>query len=205
MQQIIGNNAQIVNMWNTFVGMIWNKRRILNRQRKNILGSCFMKSKFDDWIKKVKIIIDSREKNIKHIIDVFDRMDIKYKIQKLDIGDYCFCYDDEIFKCIVERKNSLDELSQNFSINRDRFKREFEKLTEDSFCHLLIEQNTLNDLICGNYRSQINRNSFLASLLSFEYRYNIRTHFVEKKYTAFYITKLFFYYYMSKINHLTPC
>lgn len=157
-----------------------------------------MKNKFDEWISKIEIIIDSREKSIKHIIDVFDRNGIKYKTQKLEIGDYCFSYNDEISKCIIERKNSLDELSQNFTTNRDRFKREFEKLTKDSFCHLLIEKNTLNDLICGNYRSQINRNSFMASLLSFEYRYNINTHFIEKRYTAFYITKLFYYYYMTQ-------
>lgn len=157
--------------------------------------------KFEDWLKRVTIIIDSREKSIKHITNVFDQMNIKYKIQKLDIGDYAFTYEyydsNEISKCIVERKNSLDELSQNFSKNRERFNKEFQKLTSDNKCHLLIENNTLNDLIAGKYTSQISRNSFLASLLSFEYRYNISVHFIEKNYSAFYIARLFYYYYVS--------
>lgn len=157
--------------------------------------------KFEDWLKKVTIIIDSREKSIKHITNVFDQMNIKYKVQKLDIGDYSFSYEyydeKEISKCIIERKNSLDELSQNFTANRERFNKEFQKLTADNKCHLLIENNTLNDLIAGKYTSQISRNSFLASLLSFEYRYNINVHFINKNYTAFYIAKLFYYYYLS--------
>jgi ERCC4-type nuclease len=157
-----------------------------------------MKNKFDEWISKVEIIIDSREKSIKHITDVFDRMNIKYKVQKLEVGDYCFSYNDEISKCIIERKNSLDELSQNFTTNRDRFKKEFERLTENNKCHLVIENNILDDVICGNYRSQIHRNSFLASLMSFEYRYDISTHFISKAYTAFYITKLFYYFERTK-------
>jgi ERCC4-type nuclease len=157
-------------------------------------------NKFDDWLKKVTIIIDSREKSINHITNVFNAMNIKYRIQKLNIGDYAFSYEyydsNEISKCIIERKNSLDELSQNFSKNRDRFKREFQKLTNDNFCHLLIENNTLNDLIEGNYNSKISRNSFLASLLTFEYQYNIKVHFIDKNYSAFYIAKLFYYYYV---------
>ena len=159
-----------------------------------------MTYKFDDWLKKVTIIIDSREKAISHITSVFNQMNIKFKIQKLDIGDYSFSYEyydsNEISKCIIERKNSFDELSQNFSKNRDRFKREFQKLTHDNYCHMLIESNTLNDLIKGNYTSKISRNSFLASLLTFEYQYNIRVHFIDKNYTAFMIARLFYYYYV---------
>lgn len=162
--------------------------------------------KFEDWLKKVTIIIDSREKSVKHITNVFDQMNIKYKIQKLDIGDYSFLFEhydsNEISKCIIERKNSLDELSQNFTVNRERFNKEFQKLTSDNKCHLLIENNSLNDLIAGKYTSQISRNSFLASLLSFEYRYNINVHFIKKNYTAFYITRLFYYYYYVSEKNL---
>lgn len=156
--------------------------------------------KFEEWLSKVTIIIDSREKKIRHITSVFDQMNIKYLIKKLDIGDYAFTYQhydsNEISKCIIERKNSLDELSQNFGKNRERFKREFKKLSRDNYCHLLIENNTLNDLISGSYTSQISRNSFLASLLTFEYQYKLRVHFIDRNYSAFMIAKLFYYYYV---------
>lgn len=159
--------------------------------------------KFDDWLKMITIIIDTREKKNDHIIKVLDQMKIKYVHKKLDAGDYAFKYNyydsNEISKCIIERKNSLDELATNFTKHRDRFVREFKKLTEDNCIHLVIENTTLNDLICGKYRSNINRNSFIASLLSFESRYNIKVHFVEGNYSAFWITKLFYaYYYATK-------
>lgn len=158
---------------------------------------------FDEWLKKITIIIDTREKKNDHIIKVLNQMKIKYISKKLDIGDYAFKYNyydsNEISKCIIERKNSLDELSQNFTKNRARFKREFDKLSEDNCIHLVIENNTLDDLIKGNYSSNISRNSFIASLLSFEYRYNIKVHFISGKYTAFLIARLFYsYYYASK-------
>jgi ERCC4-type nuclease len=155
--------------------------------------------KFDEWIKQIVIIIDSREKSISHITDVFNSNNINYKIQKLEIGDYTFVYLDKVQKCIIERKNSLDELSQNFTKNRDRFNREFQKINDNKL-HLVIENNTMNDVVCGNYRSKIHRNSFLASILSFQYKYNLNIHFIENNYTAFFITKLFYYYYVNEIK-----
>ncbi|RPJ79831.1 MAG: hypothetical protein EHM20_00130 [Alphaproteobacteria bacterium] len=162
--------------------------------------------RFEEWLKKITIIIDTREKKNDHIVKVFNKMNIKYENKKLESCDYAFKYNyydsNEISKCIIERKNSLDELSQNFTKNRARFKKEFEKLSEDNCIHLVIENNTLDDLIKGNYSSSINRNSFIASLLSFELRYNIKVHFISSNYTAFWIAKLFYYYYYASKKRL---
>ena len=157
------------------------------------------KIKFEEFVREIIVLIDSREKKIEHITKVFDSQKIKYQTEKLEVGDYSFTLRDKRSNCIIERKNSLDELSQNFTSGRERFKREFERLTANNKCHLLIENNSLDDIIYGNYRSEIHRNSFLASLLSFEYRYNINVHFISNKYTAFFITKLF-YYFTLKTN-----
>jgi negative regulator of genetic competence, sporulation and motility len=160
--------------------------------------------KFDEWLNAITVIIDTREKKNTHITKIFDQMNIKYMSQKLDAGDYTFKYSHydskEISKCIIERKNSLDELSQNFTRNRERFNKEFQKLVEDNVMHLIIENNTLDDLISGKYTSNISRNSFIASLLSFEYRYNIKVHFIQNnKYTAFWMVRIFYsYYYANK-------
>lgn len=37
---------------------------------------------------KYKVIVDTREKNIEHILKVFEKHNIAYKKEKLDFGDY---------------------------------------------------------------------------------------------------------------------
>ena len=39
-------------------------------------------------LKELVILIDTREKSNKHIIKWFEEKKIKYKVQKLDYGDY---------------------------------------------------------------------------------------------------------------------
>lgn len=152
---------------------------------------------FDEWLQKIVVIIDTREKNIFHIVEIFRQVGIKFEISTLPIADYTFRYrnDDFTQDCLIERKNSLNELSSNFTKYRARFKAEFDKLDKFVKCHLVIEDNTLDDLIGRKYTTKIKRNSFIASLLSFSYRYDIHVHFISKNYSAYYICKLFYYYY----------
>lgn len=58
------------------------------------------------------IIVDSREKKWKHIKEYFDEHKIKYRVEKLDVGDYTFELNnypnlDLDNKFIIERKGSL--------------------------------------------------------------------------------------------------
>lgn len=153
---------------------------------------------FDNWIKKTTIIIDSREKKIEHILKIFNNLGVNYIIDCLQAGDYAFLYNDKIQKCIIERKNSLDELSINLTSKREQFNNEFEKLAHDNnIVHLLIENYTISNIIDGLYNSNMSRNSFIGSILSFMYRYNIHIHFVPKKRSAYYICNLFYYYSKS--------
>jgi len=154
------------------------------------------KVKFEDWIKNILVIVDTREKQIEHITKVFDKLNIDYKFKALKAGDYTFVYRpvNLLSRIIIERKSGLDELSQNFTKYRDRFKKEFEK-TKDDNMHMIIEDNSLNDIYKGHYRSDIHCNSFLASLLSFQFKYNLKIHFIESKYVAMHILRLFYYYF----------
>jgi hypothetical protein len=158
------------------------------------------KLKFDDWLKHITVIVDSREKENSHIIDCLEVLGVKWDITGLPYGDYICEFQGTQIECVVERKNSLDELSQNFTTNRERFKREWDKVPFNHNKHLIIEENTLNDIFTGNHRSRIHQNSFLASFLSFQAKYNIKIHFVEKCYMGIMLLRLFYYnhYYFSQ-------
>jgi len=101
------------------------------------------------------ILIDSREKQFKHITDELDRLQIAWKIQKLSWGDYSFEIDGVSYekRVVVERKGSLSELIGNFTKGSKRFRAEFER-SRGCEVHLMIEssQKELNN---GQYRSEM--------------------------------------------------
>jgi len=123
------------------------------------------------------LICDTREIKNQHIIKYLEENNIKYKIEKLDTADYTFILPNypEIKadkKFLVEKKNSLDEIAGNFTKDRARFQREFERIG-DSKMHLVIENASWKKLLAGTYRSQLSSKSFMASLLSWSMRYNV--------------------------------
>lgn len=92
---------------------------------------------------------------------------------------------------VIERKNSLDEISQNLTKNKARFEREFAR--EDRKITIAIEGNTYTDLITGNYRADVKPNSFLALLHSITDRYGVNFIFIDKGAMAVYIYKTLYY------------
>lgn len=80
-----------------------------------------------DFMKKITVLIDTREQENKHITDVLDRMKIKYENRKLDYGDYSFIADGRDFSlsCAVERKANIDEIYNNIMHDRGRVEKEF--------------------------------------------------------------------------------
>lgn len=100
--------------------------------------------------KEMVILIDTREKENSHITNYFDKKGIKYKKQALEFGDYSFMLPqvdgltgNELYfhkEIIIERKNSLEELSGNLGKNRDRFEKEFLKARNSGISiHLMVE------------------------------------------------------------------
>lgn len=150
------------------------------------------------------ILCDTREKKNLHIKKYFNKNDINYVDKKLDVGDYSVgiiedgekkSFEDEI---VVERKNGLDELSQNIGKYRNRFTNE---LSADLQLHLMVENGSWEDIIKGNYRSNMNSKSYLASLFTFLQRYNIYIHMVEKSEAGQWMYNLFYYYLREKIKN----
>ena len=76
--------------------------------------------------------------------------------------------------CVIERKMGLDEIAGNLTRGRDRFRREFERATENhARVFLLIENATYEGIINHRYMSRFNENAFLASLVAWQVRYNM--------------------------------
>ncbi|MFW6282164.1 MAG: ERCC4 domain-containing protein [bacterium] len=147
------------------------------------------------------ILCDTREQKNFHITRYFDRENINYASKKLNVGDYTigiikdgekFSFEDKI---VVERKGSgetgLDELAINLTAKRKQFIKE---LNNDIEIHLVIEDGTWEKLFKGKYRSEMNINSYVASLMTFLHRYNIHIHMVERKNMGKWMYNLFYYY-----------
>ena len=156
-------------------------------------------------LKDIVILVDKREKVNNHITDYFDKYGILYEYITLDSGDYSFMlkknidfgimhdmyFDSDI---IIERKNSLEELSSCFTQTRDRFNAEWCRCRA-ARKHLLIENSSYHDLINGNYNTKYNSKSFLGSLHSFEAKYDLHVMFMpDKQCSATYILATFQYY-----------
>ena len=154
-----------------------------------IVNIKFKDKEIKEILKSMVIIVDSREQENSHILNYFDKKKILYKVSKLNYGDYSvmvpknneFGIDRDIYldnQIVIERKNSLDELANNFSKGRERFQNEFLRAKGANIL-LMIENAKYSDLINHNYRSLFSEKAFLASLKSFEAKYNISTNFID--------------------------
>lgn len=162
----------------------------------------------EELLKSIVIIIDKREKVCDHITSYYDKKNIKYIRQSLPQGDYSFyipkneelsIHRDIYFnnEICIERKASLEELSGNFSQERDRFEKEI-SLYKGNMT-LLIESANYHDICTNNYNTQYNKKSFLGTLHSFSNRYNFNFIFIpNNEYTPIFIY-FHFYYYLKNI------
>lgn len=160
----------------------------------------------DDELKKLLnslvIVIDTREKVNQHIIDYLDKKKVSYKHLKLNHGDYSVMLPsneelgimrDIYFPVSIERKNSIEELASTIKA-RTRFENELIRSQRSSFMVLIEDEQGYENIIRGNYRNGYNPYSFLASIKSFESRYNFTSVFVSKESSGNYIYHHLYYY-----------
>lgn len=165
----------------------------------------------EELLSSITIIVDTREKENKNIIDYFEKKKIRYNKKTLDYGDYSFFLPQNIElsiprdlyfdkKIALERKMSLEELSGNFSQHRDRFEKEFGLYKGKMY--LLIENSNYEDICNGNYKTEYNKKSYLGSLHSFSNRYNLSIMFMpNSQYSGLYIWATFYYYLRNLIKY----
>lgn len=159
-----------------------------------------------DIINDMVILVDTREQKNQHIIDFFESAGINYRIEKLETADYTFVLpnypDINIDKqVLVEKKNSLDEIAGNFTKDRERFTREFNRVTTEKM-HLVIEGATWKKVLKGSYRSKFPPKSFMASLLTFNVRYDCPVWFTGIEESPILIYNIMYYGLLEHLKQL---
>lgn len=156
---------------------------------------------YKDILQSITILVDTREKQWQHIEDVFRERGYNYRRQKLNAGDYSFevTVDGQLISfadtIVIERKANLEECSNCFSGERDRFKREFDRIkAADTDCILIVEDASLSDIREHNYNTKMKPQSFEGTLWQWKWRYGYDIFFPQKHETGDYIYNVFWYY-----------
>ncbi len=94
---------------------------------------------------------------------------------------------------MVERKGSLEELSGNFSQQRSRFEEEMATYLGKKY--LLIENANYQDIITGKYNTKFSAKAYLASLHTFNHRYDLQIMFMpDPQYSGYFLYGVFTYF-----------
>lgn len=147
-------------------------------------------------LKGLTIICDSREQD-RHVQEFFEKKKIPTITRKLDTGDYSCQLVEQSFErdICVERKHNLDEICGNFTVERERFEREFMRAKAyGTKVHLIIENATWTDIFLGNYRSKLPPKSLMGSLFSWMVRFNVTITFCRPEESARIIYGIFYYH-----------
>lgn len=126
------------------------------------------------------IVVDTREKPTPAAAARYKAFGVPYVQKKLDFGDYtalCSLPNGTTYslaeRCVIERKESLDELCSCYTSARPRFAREFERAAaKGAKTYLLIESASWEKAYSGQYRSKLAANALVASLTTWLARYN---------------------------------
>lgn len=155
-------------------------------------------------LKQMVVLVDSREQKNGHILEYFKRQGIPYEVEKLDYGDYScklpaaavgrdIYFHDSV---VIERKNSLEEISGNLSKGRERFEAEFLKARNaGAKVYLMVEDpRGFTGIITHGYKTQMKPAAFMASLKTWEHRFDANIQFIDPAYSGYYIAATLQYY-----------
>ena len=133
------------------------------------------------------IIVDTREKGNKKILEYFDKIGQDYIVSKLDAGDYMYFKKNNI---IIDKKDGLLELAGNLcnSKEHERVKREI-KRAKDNGCNdfiFLIQENKIKSIEdikkwSSPYMPRLKGETLLKIMMTMRERYHIRFVIVPKK------------------------
>ena len=156
-----------------------------------------------ETLKGLTVLCDTREQD-RHVEDYFKQKKIPQITRKLDVGDYSCQLGDVSFErdIVVERKHNLDEICGNFTVERERFEREFLRAKAyGTKVVLIVENASWSDIFIGNYRSKLNSKSLVGSLLSWMVRFNITILFCKPEESARIIYSLFYYHVKEVLQY----
>jgi len=155
-------------------------------------------------LKSMKVVIDTREEQNKHILEYLEKKKVEVINKKMDFGDYSFmipqntdlAIERDLYffnDIVIERKFSLGELSNNLTKDRTRFESELLRKKDAKFI-LMVENGSWEKIKAKMYTSEYKPQSYLATLYSYMARYNIQINFVTKDFAPEFILNTFFYH-----------
>ena len=151
---------------------------------------------------KIRIHIDTRENQNKHIIKAFKKHEIDYTVQKIDEGDYSISIPEinHTCKAIIESKASLEEISANLCDPKDdngynRFERELIRAKEKGIKIILLIENPnwYEDMMRHNYRTRLKPKQFRGMLFSLCSKYNVTPVGVPREFVGSFIDNTLYY------------
>lgn len=154
-------------------------------------------------LKNLVVVCDSREQVNGHVTSYFDQKGIQHASRALETGDYSATLGDKTFEdeVVCERKANLDEIAGNFTSGRERFEREFIRAKANGVkVFLIIENATWSDILLHNYRSDLKPQSFLATLLSWQARFNVTVTFCKPAETGQIVYATLYYWIRNRLK-----
>ena len=154
-------------------------------------------------LKELVVITDSREQVHQHIISWLDKHNIQHNSRDLETGDYSVMMVDTTFEAAVggERKANLDEIAGNFTSGRERFEREMIRAKAGGIkIFLIVENASWTDIFLHNYRSDLKPQSFAATLLSWQARFNLTITFCKPSETAQILYSTLYYWVRDRLK-----
>ena len=164
-----------------------------------------------------KVLIDTREKDLKHIVDRLKANNIDIEYKALDVGDYKIqvtTLDGQPInytpRISIERKANLNELIANLLGEKDqngktRLHRELDRSLKDKIKLIILIEDLdwYNKLLRGDYISQVNPKAIRGMIMSLEAKYpNVRIIGIDKKESASYIHTTLYYHLRQKLKEL---
>ena len=161
-------------------------------------------------MKEIVVIFSNEEKENSHILQYFDKHNIKYARKNIKTCDYTAMIpaNEELglpfditleSEILIERKANLDELSLNCCQKRTEFENEWIRAKETGAdLYLVIESGSLSDIQKHNYRSQYNEKAYYNTILSMANKYNFKVDFVTKELMPIHILRLL----QLKLKHI---
>ncbi len=148
----------------------------------------------------MRILVDTREQPTAEAKRRLAAFGVPYERVALRSGDYSAAFvlpDGKLYDmrdiCVVERKMSIDELCGNFSRDRKRFVREFERIMAAGCrVYLLVENASWEAVLGHRYRSGMTPRSLMASITAWMARYDAHVIFCRAETTPHLIREILY-------------
>lgn len=155
----------------------------------------------DRMLDSMTVLVDTREQDTPALHTRLEGLKRPFRRCKLEYGDYSCeitkpdgTITSAAKKIAIERKMNLDEVCMCFTSGRERFEREFKRAKQDGAkVYLLIENASIDKALAGTYRSRMNPDALVASILAWCARYRMTPWFCQQKNTGKLIARILRY------------